>query len=197
MVKVSNIITVGAPSTPMNEVRLTRSVEGSFALKYRPVQSVVYIVVDNPYYWEDDDAIVLEKRYSIQHSYNHPKLEFYRPEKNHGNTRKGRCACDQPECGELGLWGGTPEQIVAGDPFQEILKERVEYLAGRQDKKIKAKAKRLAWQAENPIEHENRKKAAKEKRLAKQAESPIRSRELERQRHQNVTAGSLGVTEIH
>jgi len=165
-----NIIALAPPLAPINDVwiiNLVNAASGGYQLRYSPVTSVLYLLTDNPYYWETA-PVVVEKRYSFGgDSYHH--LDFYYPRKDHGNTKQGRCECGYSTCYQLGLWEGTDNEIVGNDDFREILAKRLEYLVKVQDRAMVAKKKRLAKIAADPEAHAGKLKNAKEKRDAKKA----------------------------
>lgn len=171
MIDAKNIITLGPPLAPINDVRIVdvvNAAQGGYKLRYRPVQMVMYVLGGERYPW-DTDMIVVEKRYSFDDR-NSLSLDLFYPEKDHGNTKQGRCECDYSTCGHLGLWEGTEHEIVGNDDFRERLAKRLEYLVKVENRVVIAKEKRLAKIAADPAAHEAEKIKLKEKRDAKKAE---------------------------
>ena len=194
MIEAKNIITLAPPLTPINDVRIVDLVnvaQGGYRLRYRPVASVMYLLGGAEHYPWETDMIVVEKRYGFKDRTN-LSLDFYWPEKDHGNTKQGRCECGYPTCTHLGLWEGTESAIIGGDDFGEVLAKRLEYLVKVENRNVTAKAKRLAKIAADPAAHEAKKIKAKEKRDAKKAAAPVL-----RSSNGPITPESLGVTEIH
>lgn len=170
MIDAKNIITLGPPQEPIHDVRITNVVnaaQGGYELRYRPVGMVMYVLGGEHYPWETD-MIVVEKRYSFD-TRNSLSLDFYYPEKDHGNTKQGRCECDYSTCGHLGLWEGTEHEIVSNDDFRKILAKRLEYLVKVENRAVIAKEKRLAKIAADPAGHAEGLRKAKEAREAKKA----------------------------
>ena len=171
MIEAKNIITLGAPPAPINDVRITDLVnarQGGYRLRYRPVATVMYLLAGERYPW-DTDMIVVEKLYGFNDRRN-LSLDFYHPQTDHGNTNQGRCECGYSTCDHLGLWEGTELEIVSGDDFKEILAKRLEYLVKVESRAVITKEKRLAKIAADPAGHAERLIKLKEKRDAKKAE---------------------------
>ena len=170
MKDAAKIITLAPPPTPIHDVQMTNvnAAQGGYELRYRPVAMVMYLLGSVPYPW-DTDMIAVEKRYGFNDRGN-LSMDFYYPEQDHGNTKQGRCECNYPTCGHLGLWEGTELGIVAREDFKEILWKRLEYLVKVETRNVIAKEKRLAKIAADPAGHEAKKIELKEKRLAKKAE---------------------------
>ena len=168
------IITLGPPPTELNDVRILDPEQGvinlgggGYRLGYRPVRSVIYLIVDDGYPWETE-TIAVEKRYSFGVS-GIANRDFYRPVTEHGTSDRGRCECENLACRHLGLWEGSPSRIVDNDNFREALKKRLEHLVTYVEKKETAKEKALARKLADPVGHEARRVIAKEKREAKKA----------------------------
>jgi len=171
MIEAKNIITLGPPPAPINDVRITHLVDaaqGGYQLRYRPVTTVMYLLAGERYPW-DTDMIVVEKRYGFNDR-NDLSLDFYHPETDHGNTNQGRCECGYSTCNHLGLWEGTELEIVSGDAFQAILAKRLEYLAKVESRAVITKEKRLAKIAADPAGHQAKLIELKKKRDAKKAD---------------------------
>jgi len=171
MKDAKHIITLAPPPTPINDVRildLVNAAQGGYRLRYRPVVSVMYLLGGAEHYPWETDMIVVEKRYGFK-DHTSLSLDFYWPEKDHGNTKQGRCECGHPTCTHLGLWEGTESAIIGRDDFGEVLAKRLEYLVKIENRNVAAKEKRLAKIAADPAAHEAEKIKAKEKRDAKKA----------------------------
>jgi len=171
MIEAKNIITLGPPLAPINDVRITHLVnadQGGYQLHYRPVTSVLYVLADNPYPWQTEQ-IVIERRYSFGDD-PHYRLAFYDLREEHTNTKQGRCECGYSTCNHLGVWEGTELEIVSGDDFRERLAKRLEYLVKVESRAVITKEKRLAKIAADPAGHAEGLRKLKEKREAKKAE---------------------------
>ena len=167
MIEAKNIITLGPPPAPLHDVTILFGKNSNYEMRYRPVTSIIYISVDR-WRW-DPDMIVVEKQYCFEINPYYPELSFYHPREDHQNARHGRCECDHPTCGDLGIWEGTPSEIKRKDDFQVILKQRLEHLGKLETKRKEAKEQRDAKKLADPIGHEKARIKAKEAREAKKA----------------------------